>query len=108
MSLPFINPCAMRIVPSCSNQLLNRTLVHFAQAAFEGTAGKKKRRLQSGATQAGGAPVTLDDLVEGKSRLDACRWFFETLVLKSRDYIELEQAEPYGSITIQPRKLLAA
>jgi cohesin complex subunit SCC1 len=80
--------------------------VGLSQAEFDGNAGKKKRRLQSGNAQVGGT-VTLDDLVEGKSRVDACRWFFEVLVLKSRDYVDLEQVEPYGNITIKPCKLLS-
>ena len=48
-------------------------------------------------------------MVEGKTRVDACRWFFEVLVLKSRDYVELEQPKPYGDIRIRPTsRLLAA
>ena len=47
--------------------------------------------------------------MEGKARVDACRWFFEVLVLKSRDYVELEQPKPYGDIRIRPTsRLLAA
>lgn len=47
--------------------------------------------------------------MEGKSRVDACRWFFELLVLKSKNWVDLEQGEPYADISITARpKLLAA
>jgi cohesin complex subunit SCC1 len=53
--------------------------------------------------------VGLNRLVAGKKRLDASRWFFEMLVLKSKDYVELEQKEPYGDIKIRAgAKLLSA
>ena len=47
--------------------------------------------------------------MEGKSRVDACRWFFELLVLKNKNWVDLEQPEPYADIRISARpKLLAA
>ena len=67
--------------------------------------GQKKRRLQSGEAQVGGS-VSLGGLVEGKTRADACRWFFEVLVLKSRNYVELEQPKSYGDISIRPTSRL--
>ena len=86
----------------------HRRLVAHAQAEFSGAAGKKKRRLQSGAAEPAGS-ISLDGLVEGKTRADACRWFFEVLVLKSRDFVELEQPMSYGDISIRPTsRLLAA
>jgi len=78
-----------------------------AQAEFSGTTGKKKRRLQSRAAEVGGS-VSLDGLVEGKTKADACRWFFEVLVLKTRDYVELEQPKPYGDISIRATNRLMA
>ncbi|BDA47997.1 probable double-strand-break repair protein rad21 homolog at N-terminal half [Coccomyxa sp. Obi] len=79
------------------------------KAELSGAAGKKKRRLASGAAAATGkGNVMLDDLVEGHSRVDACRWFFELLVLKTKNYVDLEQPQPYGNISIVARpKLLA-
>ncbi len=79
------------------------------QAELSGAAGKKKRRLASGAAAATGkGQVMLDDLVERHSRVDACRWFFELLVLKTKNYVDLEQPQPYGNISITARpKLLA-
>eukprot|EP00873_Tetraselmis_striata_P019210 jgi/Tetstr1/439474/TSEL_027906.t1 len=53
--------------------------------------------------------VGFSRLVAGKKRLDASRWFFEMLVLKSKDYLDLEQKEPYGDIKIRAgAKLMAA
>ncbi|KAG6506747.1 hypothetical protein ZIOFF_032076 [Zingiber officinale] len=53
--------------------------------------------------------VALDHLITGKSRKEASRMFFETLVLKTKDYIHVEQENSSGFITILPRsKLLKA
>ena len=86
------------------------TLCLWWQESFAGgPPGKKKRRLLAG----GGARPPTDELsfakiAGGKPRAEACRWFFELLVLKSRSYVDLEQAAPYGDIAIRVRpKLLA-
>ncbi|GAB2277147.1 hypothetical protein Dimus_011854 [Dionaea muscipula] len=50
--------------------------------------------------------VHLDNLLAGKSRKEASRMFFETLVLKTRDYIHVEQEEPFCSVCIKPRHQL--
>ena len=42
----------------------------------------------------------MNALVEGKGRKDASRWFFEMLVLKTRNYVTLKQEAPYGDIAI--------
>jgi hypothetical protein len=47
-----------------------------------------------------GTRVSLNELVENKTRLEACRWFFESLVLRNKGYVDLEQAKPYGDIEI--------
>lgn len=44
--------------------------------------------------------VSLHSIVQGKSRLEACRWFFESLVLRNKGHVDLEQATPYGDISI--------
>ena len=46
--------------------------------------------------------------MEGGSRLDACRCFFELLALKNKDYVELKQAAPYADIRVAQRPKLAA
>ncbi|KAK6911774.1 Rad21/Rec8-like protein, N-terminal [Dillenia turbinata] len=45
----------------------------------------------------------MDNLLAGKTRKEASRMFFETLVLKTRDYINVEQINPFGNIDIKPR-----
>ncbi|CAH8387730.1 unnamed protein product [Eruca vesicaria subsp. sativa] len=50
--------------------------------------------------------VVADKLLAGKTRKEASRMFFETLVLKTRDYVQVEQAKPYESIIIKPRPKL--
>ena len=77
------------------------------QAGFAAT-GKKKRRLMAGGMAEGGSTLSANALVDGKSRLDACRWFFELLALKNKDYVELGQAAPYADIRIGQRPKLAA
>ena len=39
------------------------------------------------------------------ARRDAARCFFECLVLNSKGYINLEQTEAFGDLTITPREL---
>ncbi|KAL6501072.1 hypothetical protein OROHE_025269 [Orobanche hederae] len=50
--------------------------------------------------------LSMDNLLIGKSRKEASRMFFEALVLKTRDYIQVEQSNPYDDITIKPRTRL--
>ncbi|XP_062005497.1 sister chromatid cohesion 1 protein 4 isoform X2 [Rosa rugosa] len=45
----------------------------------------------------------MDNLLNGKTRKEASRMFFETLVLKTRDYINVDQAKPFDNINIKPR-----
>lgn len=59
----------------------------------------KRRRLSTSA-QANSA-VSMFDVMKGKSRLDASRWFYELLVLKSRNLVKLDQQAPYQDILIQ-------
>ncbi|XP_042038172.1 sister chromatid cohesion 1 protein 4-like [Salvia splendens] len=54
----------------------------------------------------GRASLSLDSLLIGKSRKEASRMFFETLVLKTRDYIHVEEPIAFGDITIRPRTRL--
>ncbi len=59
------------------------------------------KRARGGAPAGGEAAASLDALVAGRSRLDACRWFFEALVLRTKGFVDLEQPEPYGDIAIR-------
>ncbi|KAF2286391.1 hypothetical protein GH714_016665 [Hevea brasiliensis] len=50
--------------------------------------------------------LAMDNLLAGKTRKEASRMFFETLVLKTRDYVHVEQAKPFDNINIKPRAKL--
>ncbi|XP_039121095.1 sister chromatid cohesion 1 protein 4-like isoform X2 [Dioscorea cayenensis subsp. rotundata] len=50
--------------------------------------------------------VAMDHLIAGKTRKEASRMFFETLVLKTKDYIQVEQANPFDIINIKPQTKL--
>ncbi|XP_010549894.1 PREDICTED: sister chromatid cohesion 1 protein 4 [Tarenaya hassleriana] len=50
--------------------------------------------------------LLVDNLLTGKTRKEASRMFFETLVLKTKDYIQVEQAKPFDSIKVKPRAKL--
>lgn len=47
--------------------------------------------------------IPMDNLLSGKTRKEASRMFFETLVLKTRDYVHVEQPNPFDNINIKPR-----
>ncbi|KAL0735761.1 hypothetical protein Bca4012_011971 [Brassica carinata] len=57
-------------------------------------------------SESGKNVIVADKLLAGKTRKEASRMFFETLVLKTRDYVQVEQAKPYESIIIKPRPKL--
>ncbi|KAL8557764.1 hypothetical protein ACS0TY_005028 [Phlomoides rotata] len=71
-----------------------RAVSKYLQAAFvkEADCGRKS--------------LSLDKLLIGKSRKEASRMFFETLVLKTKDYIHVEQQKPFDDISIKPRARL--
>jgi hypothetical protein len=48
--------------------------------------------------------LNLDDVVQGKTRLEACRWFFESLVLRNKGFVDLLQKDPYGTIRVVPQE----
>ncbi|GMI84534.1 hypothetical protein HRI_002122700 [Hibiscus trionum] len=50
--------------------------------------------------------LSMDGLLGRKTRKEASRMFFETLVLKTRDYIHVEQRKPFDNICIKPRAKL--
>ncbi|WPT17702.1 Sister chromatid cohesion 1 protein 4 [Picochlorum sp. SENEW3] len=65
---------------------------------LEPSPGEKRPHEESSSTR----KISLDSLVSGKSRLEACRWFFESLVLRNKGFLDLEQSSPYGPIQIVP------
>ncbi len=46
------------------------------------------------------ANISFFTMLEGRQRITAARCFYELLVLKSKDLVTVEQAEPYGDIII--------
>ncbi|KAF5745842.1 putative cohesin subunit rad21 [Tripterygium wilfordii] len=50
--------------------------------------------------------VSMENLLAGKTRKEASRMFFETLVLKTKDYVHVEQEKPFDNINIKPRATL--
>ncbi|GMJ11717.1 hypothetical protein HRI_004840900 [Hibiscus trionum] len=50
--------------------------------------------------------LSMDSLLARKTRKEASRMFFETLVLKTRDYIHVEQGKPFDNICIKARAKL--
>ncbi|KAL8247459.1 hypothetical protein R6Q59_008675 [Mikania micrantha] len=50
--------------------------------------------------------LAVNNLLVGKTRKEASRMFFETLVLKTKDYIHVEQPDPFENINIFPRSKL--
>eukprot|EP00884_Botryococcus_braunii_P021674 jgi/Botrbrau1/8190/Bobra.357_2s0033.1 len=71
------------------------------QASFLPENGRKRKK-SGGDVAPRCESMNLESIVEGHTRLDASRWFFEMLVLKTRDYVELSQAQSYGDIIIRP------
>lgn len=57
---------------------------------------------QEDGAAAGGSGTTLsfNALTQGHKRLDACRWFYEVLVLGNKGLVKVKQDEPYGDIAI--------
>ncbi|TVU46506.1 hypothetical protein EJB05_06047 [Eragrostis curvula] len=46
--------------------------------------------------------VAIDRLLNGKTRKEASRMFFETLVLTTKDFISVEQPSPFDFISVRP------
>ena len=50
-------------------------------------------------------PVSLAAVTAGATRLDAARWFFEVLVLRSRGFVDVAQERSYGDVEVRPRAM---
>lgn len=57
-------------------------------------------------SERGRTSISMDSLLVGKTRKEASRMFFEALVLKTRDYLHVEQVIPFDDVTIKPRMKL--
>ncbi|XP_022734391.1 sister chromatid cohesion 1 protein 3-like [Durio zibethinus] len=51
--------------------------------------------------------LSLNKILEGKTRKICARMFFETLVLKSYELVDVQQEQPYGDITLKMTATLA-
>ncbi|CAF2048602.1 unnamed protein product [Brassica napus] len=61
-----------------------------------------KERSSSGpSSSSSSGDLSLGKILEGKTRKLAARMFFETLVLKSRGLIDMQQEQPYSDITLK-------
>lgn len=87
-----------------------RRISAVAPAGLAGTPGGAGGKEGEGAAAAGGGvgscpagPVlSFDSITQGHSRLDACRWFYEVLVLSNKGLVQLQQEESYGDISMAP------
>ncbi|KQK11021.1 sister chromatid cohesion 1 protein 4 [Brachypodium distachyon] len=46
--------------------------------------------------------IAIDHLLRGKTRKEASRMFFETLVLSTKDYIHVDQPNPFDFVSVKP------
>lgn len=68
-----------------------RAVANYLQRLFVKQGGNTRRTL------------AMDNLLAGKTRKEASRMFFEALVLKTKDYIDVEQAHPFDNISLRPQ-----
>ncbi|XP_073390608.1 sister chromatid cohesion 1 protein 4 isoform X2 [Physcomitrium patens] len=82
-----------------------RAVGGYLQGVFAGLAGGAEIREKEQSPKIG-----LHYTLRGKTRKEAARLFFETLVLKTKDYVDVEQLQPYGEIYIsaQPKLMTAS
>ena len=78
-----------------------RSVMKHLKNLLEPSPGSKRPHESSSAAH---NTLDLDDIVQGKNRLEACRWFFESLVLRNKGFVDLMQEEPYGTIRVVPQE----
>ncbi|KAK9292133.1 hypothetical protein L1049_020091 [Liquidambar formosana] len=83
-----------RILDNSGWSSRTRAVAKYLQTLFDKEAERGKR------------VIPMDNLLTGKTRKEASRMFFETLVLKTRDYVHVEQVNPFDNINIKPRAKL--
>ncbi|KAJ7571083.1 hypothetical protein O6H91_01G148000 [Diphasiastrum complanatum] len=76
-----------------------RAVSQFLRATFQALETDSKNLEEAG-------PLGLERLLLGKNRKEAARMFFETLVLKTKDYLDVQQNKPYDDIKISARAKL--
>ncbi|XP_076893446.1 sister chromatid cohesion 1 protein 3-like [Bidens hawaiensis] len=61
----------------------------------------KEKSAATPSTSEKSGSVSMKSILEGKTRKVCSRMFFETLVLKSYDFVDVKQDKPYGDITLK-------
>ena len=83
---------------------------------FAPPTGSKRRHPSAGDLAAGLRALSLDGLLSAapgqeaggrRGRLEAARWFYESLVLRNAGFVSLSQDAPYGDIQLHPTPALA-
>ncbi|KAK3441277.1 hypothetical protein EUGRSUZ_B01452 [Eucalyptus grandis] len=85
-----IDPEESRLLENSGWSSRTRAVAKYFQTLFHKEAVHAKRGL------------AMETLLAGKTRKEASRLFFESLVLKTRDYIHVEQETPFDNLTIRP------
>lgn len=57
---------------------------------------------EGGGVLGDGPVLSFEGISRGHSRLDACRWFYEVLVLSNKGLVKLQQEQSYGDIAVTP------
>ncbi|KAG8087032.1 hypothetical protein GUJ93_ZPchr0010g9022 [Zizania palustris] len=66
-----------------------------------------KEQMASAMSDGQPGQFSLNRILEGRDRKQAARMFMETLVLKSYDYIDVQQQESYGDIAVSIKRSLS-
>uniref|UniRef100_A0A7N0RBK3 Uncharacterized protein n=1 Tax=Kalanchoe fedtschenkoi TaxID=63787 RepID=A0A7N0RBK3_KALFE len=92
--VPSVEDSRTRIVDNSGWSSRTRAVSKYLQIMFDKEAERGKN------------VIPMDNLLTGKSRKEASRMFFETLVLKTRDYVQVEQTSPFDNINLRPQSTL--
>ncbi|KAI9389687.1 hypothetical protein POPTR_008G078500v4 [Populus trichocarpa] len=87
-------PEDVRLLDNSGWSSRTRAVAKYLQTIFDNEGGNGRK------------VISVDNLLAGKTRKEASRMFFETLVLKTRDYIHVDQLKPFDSISVKPRAKL--
>ncbi|KAJ2796148.1 sister chromatid cohesion protein 1, partial [Coemansia helicoidea] len=81
--------------------------IHILDAAARAKGVPASAALAADAAPDRGEALSFVDVAKDARRDDAVKLFFELLVLKTRDFVDVAQAAPYEDISIVPRPKLA-
>jgi len=82
-----------RVDDSTGWSVRTRAVAQYLQAAFQKLDTPQEK-------------LNLSQMLARRTRKESVRMFFETLVLKSKDYLEVKQEEPYADILLSPTSKL--